>query len=61
MYLGMSIGLFLLFVINVFQGATSGSAFLSDVAEMLLLAFVAITFVAAILRAERKSKEAEPD
>ena len=53
MYLWVSIGLFSLFVGNVVTGSISGSPFLGDVSEMLLLALACIFFVAAILRAER--------
>lgn len=57
MYLGISMGLFLLFVANVLQGSMGGAAFLSDVSEMLLLAAVSVSFVFAMLKAERKEKE----
>ncbi len=57
MYLGISMGLFLLFVANVLQGSMSGMAFLSDVSEMLLLAAVSVSFVFAMLKAESKEKE----
>lgn len=57
MYLGVSMGLFLLFAANVLKGSMGGAAFLSDVSEMLLLAAVSVSFVFAMLKAERREKE----
>lgn len=57
MYLGVSMGLFLLFVANVLKGSMSGTAFLGDVSEMLLLAAVSVSFVFAMLKAEHKKNE----
>ena len=44
--------LFLVFAANVALGASSGSGFLSDVGEMLVLFGVAVLFVIAILKKE---------
>ncbi len=48
--------LFLAYVGNVVLGATSGSAVLGDVSEMLVLFAASIFFVAAILRREAAAK-----
>ena len=45
------------FVLNVVVGATTGSAILSDVQEMLVLFAASIAFVAAILRREAREKD----
>jgi hypothetical protein len=48
--------LLMVFAVNVALGATSNSAFLSDVQEMLALSGVAILFVIAILKREADAK-----
>ena len=57
MALAIATVLFAVFVGNVVLGATTGSTFLGDVQEMLLLFAASIAFVAAILRSEARSKE----
>ncbi|MDJ0859155.1 MAG: hypothetical protein QNI90_04750 [Dinoroseobacter sp.] len=56
MYLGAAIVFFGIYVTNVFLGATSSSAFMGDVAEMLTLFVAAIFFTIAILRREAAAK-----
>ena len=46
-------GVFAVFAANVVVGATSGSAFLSDVFEMLTLFLACILFVIAVLQREQ--------
>ena len=53
MYLAVTMVLFTAFFGNVLLGSLGGKAILGDVAEMLLLVAVSISFVATILRAER--------
>ncbi|TRD19737.1 hypothetical protein [Palleronia caenipelagi] len=54
--------LFAVFVGDVVIGATSGSSYLSDVQQMLVLFAASIAFTVAILRAEGKAKAAkQPD
>jgi hypothetical protein len=48
--------LLVVFVVNVGLGATSNSAFLNDVGELLVLAGVAVLFVIAILKKEADAK-----
>lgn len=48
--------LFAVYVTNVFLGATSGSAFMGDVAEMITLFCAAIFFTVAILKREAQEK-----
>ncbi len=50
--------LFTIYISNVVAGAIYRSPFMGDVPEMLVLLCSAFFFVAAILRAERKAKEA---
>lgn len=52
-----AIGLFLVFAVNVALGATSGTAFLSDVGELLVLGAAAVLFVIAILKEEADAKK----
>lgn len=52
-----SLILMAVFVVNVTLGATSNSAFLGDVGEMLLLLSAAILFVIAILKKEADAKK----
>lgn len=49
--------LFGVFVVNVALGASSNSAFLTDVQEMMVLLAVAVLFVIAILQKEAAAKE----
>ncbi len=56
MYLLISGILFAVFTVNVALGAASNSAFVGDVGEALILFGAALTFTAAILRAEKKKK-----
>jgi hypothetical protein len=56
MFLLVAIVLFAIFTINVALGAFSGSAFVGDVGEMLILFGASIAFTGAILRAERAKK-----
>ncbi len=59
MYLVISGCLFLLFIGNIVLGSWQGKALLGDVGEMLLLSAVSISFVVAILHAERQSTDKE--
>jgi hypothetical protein len=56
MFMGISIALFGIFVLNVSMGAFGSGAFLEDVSEMLLMVSSAVFFVAAILVREAKAK-----
>lgn len=47
--------LFLVFISNVIVGATSGSPFLNDISEAILLFAASVCFVAVILRSEARS------
>lgn len=60
MFLAASAVVFAVFFANVVLGAFAGTAFLSDVGEMLVLFAATILFVAAILKreADRKVKTA---
>jgi hypothetical protein len=57
MALALASILLVIFVVNVALGATSGSAFMGDVSEMLVLFAASIAFVVAILRREAQSKQ----
>ena len=59
MFLAASIAIFLLYFSNVALGAFTGSAFLGDVGEMLVLFVASILFVVAIIKreADEKSKD----
>ena len=57
MWLWVSIGLFLIFGTNVVMGAASGSPFLGDVGEMLVLFAASAVFVVAILKKEADRKD----
>ncbi|MFV2051587.1 hypothetical protein [Aliiroseovarius sp. YM-037] len=48
--------LFVIFAANVGLGSMTGSAFLSDISEMLLLFATAILFVVAIIKREAAEK-----
>ena len=52
-----SVILLAVFVLNVALGATSNSAFLGDIGEMLLLLSASILFVIAILKKEADAKK----
>lgn len=52
-----AIVLFSIFAINVGLGSMTGSAFLGDVSEMLVLFATAILFVVAIIKREAAEKE----
>lgn len=56
MFLQLSIGLFLLFIVNLLFGTFGGEAFLSSIGEMLLLLATSIIFVIALLREEAIAK-----
>jgi len=58
MTLAVAAVLFAIYISNVVAGAIFRSPFMGDVPEMLVLLCASLFFVAAILRAERKSKEA---
>lgn len=49
------------FVANVAIGSVSGDAPLGNVAEMVLLFFASIAFVAEILRREARAQHRDPD
>ena len=51
--------LFVVFAVNVGFGSVSGTTFLSDVNEMLVLFATAILFVVAIIKREAASKKAK--
>jgi len=59
MFLAASIAVFVIYFANVALGASSGSAFLGDVGEMLVLFAASMLFVVAILQkeADRKNKD----
>ncbi|MCR9125231.1 MAG: hypothetical protein NXH82_03795 [Rhodobacteraceae bacterium] len=57
MYLVLTAILFGAYVVNVVLGSISGTPFLGDVSEMLLLFAASICFVVAILRSERKARQ----
>lgn len=57
MALAVSAVLFLIFATNVVMGSSTGTTFLGDVSEMLVLFAASIAFVAAILRREARAKE----
>ncbi len=59
MYLVAAAVLFAIFLVNVALGAFSGSPFLGDVGEMLMLFAASIAFVVAVLRREEASKNSE--
>ncbi|QFU07748.1 hypothetical protein PARPLA_02033 [Rhodobacteraceae bacterium THAF1] len=52
MFLLITVVLFGVYLSNVVLGALSGSAFMGDVGELLFLAASALSFTAAILKAE---------
>lgn len=52
-----AIVLFAIFALNVGMGAMSGSAFMGDVAEMLVLIGTAVLFVVAIIQKEADAKK----
>ncbi len=52
MSLALSLFLFVVFAANVAIGAATGSPFLSDVGEMLVLLAASTVFVVAILKIE---------
>lgn len=49
--------LFAVFALNVGLGAFTGSAFMSDIAEMLVLIGTAVLFVVAIIQKEAAAKK----
>lgn len=57
MFLIVALALFVIFVTNVFLGATGGAQFLGDVGEMLLLFGASLAFVVAILKREASEKQ----
>ncbi|MEM9393165.1 MAG: hypothetical protein AAGA38_04865 [Pseudomonadota bacterium] len=56
MFLILAAVFFGIYVTNVFLGATSSSAFMGDVAEMVTLFIAAIFFTVAILKREAAAK-----
>ena len=56
MFLVASFVMFAVFAANVALGAASGTVFLSDVGEMLVLFAASVLFVAAILKREAAQK-----
>ncbi len=56
MALWTALALFAIFSVNVVMGSLSGSAFLTDVGEMLLLLAASIAFVVAILGKEAAAR-----
>jgi hypothetical protein len=56
MYLTASIVVFVIYFVNVASGAFTGSVFLGDVGEMLVLFAASILFVVAILKREADKK-----
>ncbi len=60
MFLIIAFVIFSIYIANVVIGATTGSPFVGDVAEMLLLFAASISFVIAVLRREAAEK-AEKD
>ncbi len=54
-----ALGFLAVFLINVILGKTSGSAPLSNVAEMVLLFCASIAFVIEILRREAKEEKSK--
>lgn len=56
MFLAASILVFAIYFANVMLGAYSGSAFLGDVGEMLVLFAASALFVVAILKKETDRK-----
>lgn len=61
MFLALSCVIFVIYVTNVFLGATSGSAFMGDVAEMVTLFIAAILFTVAILKRESAAKSQQDE
>lgn len=57
MFLAASFAVFVIYFTNVALGAFSGSAFLGDVGEMLVLFAASILFVVAILQKEADRKD----
>jgi hypothetical protein len=53
----ISIILFGIFCADIFLGAFTGTSFLNDVQEMLVLFATTIAFVVAVLRREKQSKQ----
>ena len=49
--------LFAVFALNVGMGAMTGTAFMGDIAEMLVLIGTAILFVVAIIQREAAAKK----
>lgn len=56
MHLILTALLFLVYAANVMAGAFAGRAFLNEVAAFLVLLVTSIVFVAATLRAEKRSR-----
>ena len=63
MFLLVAAALFGVFAANVLVGSSGGTAFLSDVGEMLMLLGASSPFVVAVLRSEaaRKAKRRKQD
>ncbi len=55
MYMKIAVTLFLAYFLNVFIGATTGSAILGDANEMLVLMASTLFFVLAILKLEAEA------
>ena len=56
MFLVLAIAFFSLFVGHVVIGSISGASLVGDVGELIILICASITFVIAILDAEKKEK-----
>ncbi|KZM51787.1 hypothetical protein [Labrenzia sp. OB1] len=60
MFLALSGGFFVIFVINVSMGSITGTPLLGIVSEMILLFAASIAFVIAILKREAEAKPGNP-
>ena len=56
MYLALAIAFFTLFIGHVVIGSVSGTSLVGDVGELFILICASVTFVIAILRAEKKAE-----
>lgn len=61
MALWLAAALFALFTINVTAGSLTGSSFLGDVGEMLVLFAASLAFAVAVLNREAAAKSASND
>ena len=56
MFLVLAIAFFSLFIGHVVIGSISGTSLVGDVGELIILICASVTFVVAILNAEKKAK-----